>query len=215
MAKNDSVESADEGERARIAAAERQEKIAKLKLRRSKLTAEEAALLEEVFPEIVADHNDQVMDYLRRKGVEGQDAEDVRQETFLAFHRYILETGFPEDIPPVLYSFTDGRRMNLVRAQERAPYTIASVSSSSMKPKSGDLELALHRQRLARLLFSKLSPEHQAVIMKVIADDLTHTEAAEALGIPEGTLKSRVLAAKRVLRALAEEFVSASQRAPL
>lgn len=212
MEKNDSVASADEGERARISAEERDEKIAKLKLRPSKLSDEEVALLNEVFPKIVADHNDQVMEYLRRKRVEGQDAADIRQQVFLAFYKYIVNKGFPDDIPRVLQSFARGRRMNYVRAKERSR---CSGDVPSSKPKSGDLELALHNRKLARFLFSKLSLEHQAVINKVIREGLTHTEAAEVLGIPEGTLKSRVLAARRALSALAEEFVSASQRAPL
>jgi DNA-directed RNA polymerase specialized sigma24 family protein len=41
------------------------------------------------------------------------------------------------------------------------------------------------------------------------------TEAAEALGLPEGTLKSRVLAAKRVFAELAYAVIPPSQRGSL
>jgi RNA polymerase sigma-70 factor (ECF subfamily) len=214
VAQDDSEESADKGERAKISEAEYQEKIARLKGRPGPLSAEDAALLNEVFPRIVAEHNEQVMDHLRRKGLADTDAEDVRQETLLAFYRYILRTGFPPHIPPTLNSFLRGRRLNLVRAMDCSPLSLGLPSSRSAK--SGpDLEHDVHNRKLAWLLFSKLSQEHQEVIAKVIREGQTLTEAAEALGLPEGTLKSRMLAARRALSALAEEFVSASQRLPL
>jgi DNA-directed RNA polymerase specialized sigma24 family protein len=67
-------------------------------------------------------------------------------------------------------------------------------------------------RKLARLLLPQLSPEHQAVVNKVVVNDFTHIEAAAALGIPEGTVKSRLLAAKRALHELAAPLVPASQR---
>ena len=50
------------------------------------------------------------------------------------------------------------------------------------------------------------------MIKKVIMKGLSHTEAAAELGIPEGTLKSRLMAAKRELLELAQEFFPPSQR---
>ena len=68
---------------------------------------------------------------------------------------------------------------------------------------------------MARRIFSQLSPEHQEVIDKVVLKGFTLTDAAAVLGMPEGTLKSRLLAAKRALFAAAELLLPASQRGPL
>ena len=46
----------------------------------------------------------------------------------------------------------------------------------------------------------------------VIVNGLTHTEAAAALGLPEGTLKSRLLAARDALNALLKAVLPPSQR---
>jgi hypothetical protein len=48
------------GKRARIPEADRQERLAQLVLCRSKLSARQALLLGELFPEIFAAHHDQV-----------------------------------------------------------------------------------------------------------------------------------------------------------
>lgn len=46
----------------------------------------------------------------------------------------------------------------------------------------------------------KLKPAHRVVIDAVYFSDLTHKEAAEALGLPLGTLKTRVRAALKELK---------------
>jgi RNA polymerase sigma-70 factor (ECF subfamily) len=50
-----------------------------------------------------------------------------------------------------------------------------------------------------------LSPSHRAVLHEVYFADRTCREAAVALGIPEGTVKSRLYHALRRLRLAIEE----------
>ena len=46
----------------------------------------------------------------------------------------------------------------------------------------------------------RLSPELRAVLRATVVDGLTTREAAELLGIPEGTVKARSMRARRQLR---------------
>jgi RNA polymerase sigma-70 factor (ECF subfamily) len=196
--------------------AERRERLTQLMLRRSKLSPDEAALLREVFPEIVAAHYDQVRNLLRKRGLDSHDVEDLLQEVFLTLHNHILEEGFAANISARLHALTKGKALNHERAEKRSPLSIGLPSSGSEKPRSQpDAERALHFQEVARRVFSQLSPEHQEVIDNVVLKGLTHTDAAAVLGIPEGTLKSRLSAAKRALLAAAELLLPASQRGPL
>ena len=119
------------GERAGISEAERRERLTQLVLRRSKLSPDEAALLREVFPQIVDAHHDQVWNHLRKRGLESHEAEDLLQEVFLTLHNQILETGFVDSIPAMLHRLTDRKVLNHVRAQKRAPFSIGLPSSGS------------------------------------------------------------------------------------
>ena len=54
----------------------------------------------------------------------------------------------------------------------------------------GDLAGALNR----------LSPELRAVVQATVLDGLTTREAARLLGVPAGTVKTRMMRARRALR---------------
>jgi len=216
VAQDESPEAADAGERAGISEAERHERLTQLVLRRSKLSPDEAALLAEVFPTIITQHRDQVWSLLQRRGVDSHDAEDLLQEVFLALYNKILEEGFVDSIPGMLHALTEGKVLNHQRAGKRDPLSVGLPSSGSEKPRSQlDVERALHFQGVARRLFSQLSAEHQEVLDKVVLQGYSHTDTAAVLGIAEGTVKSRLIAAKRALFALAEPLLPKSQRGPV
>lgn len=213
VAQNERQKAADNGALAGAADVNRHERLTRLVLRRSKLSDEEGALLREVFPEILATHHDLVWNRLKRRCLELCDAEDLQQEVFLELHSYILEHGFPDNLPGMLHALTEGKLLNYLRAQKRAPLSVALPSSGSEKPRSGpDVDHAIDRRDVALRIFSQLSPEHQAVIEKVVLNGLTHSDAADVLNLPEGTVKSRLIAAKRTLLALAEPVLPSSQR---
>jgi DNA-directed RNA polymerase specialized sigma24 family protein len=149
------------GKRARSPEADRQDRLAQLVLCRSKLSATQALLLGEVFPEIFAAHHDQVWSWLQRRGVSSDDVEDLLQETFLALHSKILEHGFPDNLAAMLRVITAGKALNHLRARRRAPESVGLPSSGSEKPRSGpDAERTLALGELARHLVDQLSPEH-------------------------------------------------------
>ena len=50
------------------------------------------------------------------------------------------------------------------------------------------------------LAFARLSPDLQAVVQATVLDGLTTREAATLLGIPSGTVKSRMSRARTELR---------------
>jgi len=198
---------------ARSSEAERLARLAQLVLCRTKLSASEAVLLREVFPEILATHHEQVWSQLRRRGLSGPAAEDLLQDVFLLLHSQILEHGFPDNVPGLLHRLTEGKLLNHVRAQKRDIISIGLPSSGSEPPKTGpEAERALDLKELARRLLPMLSDEHREVVEMVILNGLPHTEAATALGIATGTLKSRLIAAKHRLFELLEQLLPPSQR---
>ena len=204
---------ADPGQPAGASEAERQTKLAQLALRRSRLSTEEAALLRELFPDILAAHYEQVWDYLRRRVPSRDDAEELFQEVFLTLHTFIVEHGFPDTLPGMLNAIAKGKLSNYIQAQNRIAPSVALPSSGSEKPRSAlDLDRAIDLREFAQQIFSQLSPEHREVVQVVILNGVSHGEAAEVLGLTEGQLKGRLVAAKRALLALAEPILPLSQR---
>jgi len=51
-------------------------------------------------------------------------------------------------------------------------------------------------------LLTRLSQRHQEILLLTFMSELTYTETAEVLGVPLGTVRSRLHAAKRRLAAL-------------
>jgi RNA polymerase sigma-70 factor (ECF subfamily) len=203
----------DANEHAGSPEAERRERLAQLVVRHTKLSASEAVMLREVFPEILAAHEDQVWNRLRRRGLSDDAVEDLFQEVFLALYHWLVEHGFPDNMGGILVVLTERLILNHVRAKKRAPESVALPSSGSEKPASGpDVDRVIDLREIARRLVPELPPELQEVVDVVILSELSIRDAALVLGIPEGTVKSRVMAAKRGLVALAERFLSPSER---
>ncbi|MEO6276309.1 RNA polymerase sigma factor [Roseateles sp.] len=59
---------------------------------------------------------------------------------------------------------------------------------------------------LVRKAVAKLSEEHRAVVGLVLVEGLSYQEAAEALGVPVGTVTSRVARAREALQELLGEW---------
>ena len=70
--------------------------------------------------------------------------------------------------------------------EEHRPFVVAEMSGNH----NGDLGGALNR----------LSPELRAVVQATVLDGLTTREAGQLLGIPAGTVKTRMLRARTQLR---------------
>jgi len=60
------------------------------------------------------------------------------------------------------------------------------------------------RDRLARAL-ARLSPEERDVLLLVALADLSHEEISQALGIPHGTVGSRLNRARKKIRATLDQ----------
>jgi RNA polymerase sigma-70 factor (ECF subfamily) len=138
------------------------------------------------------------------------EAEDALQEVFLALHRAL--PGFRGESKLSTWVYRIALRTALqVRARRPRDTTSLDAQSPAMEvPDAGVApdRLASARQESARLAraMERLSPEHRAVLSLFALEGLSHAEVAEALGIPLGTVWSRLhLARKKLLAALDEQ----------
>ena len=115
-------------------------------------------------------------------------AEDIAQEAFLAAVRSLDRFDRRRPFGPWLHRIVVNRAIDWSR-------------SSALRRESGDAWLGLaeapappeseHAQTLAAAL-AELSPEHRAVIVMRHLLEYTPGEIAEALGLPRGTVNSRL-----------------------
>lgn len=90
-------------------------------------------------------------------------------------------------------------RAALRSARRRRPVVELDIAATVAGPE-GELDRALDRRQLLRA-FDRLVPDDRMVLTLRHLWDLPGRDIAEALGIPEGTVKSRVHAALARLRA--------------
>lgn len=133
-------------------------------------------------------------------------AEDLVQDTLLRAYRALDRF---DGRHPRAWLLTILRNTNINRGRKRTPAllidpdrTFGQVPGPGADARDGAAEPALDRiadPALVRALRS-LSEDHQAVIALVDVDGLSYAEAAELLGIPLGTLMSRLHRARRRVR---------------
>lgn len=152
--------------------------------------------------ELVRRHQTALRGFLRRICFSSDEADDLAQETFLAAFTCLAtfrgDASFRSWLCGIGYrKYRTSRRS----AARRAAREIESAASTSTIEGN-----APERLLDVRSAFRTLSPELRAAAALCLASDMSHGEAASALDIPLGTLKSRVASARRVLVRALEDY---------
>ena len=87
-----------------------------------------------------------------------------------------------------------------VRARSKRRETLI-LEDTIAAPTASDPVVAREDQRRIEAAFESLSAEQRVVIALFAIDDLSHKEIAELLGVPEGTVWSRLHIARKKLAA--------------
>jgi RNA polymerase sigma-70 factor (ECF subfamily) len=166
------------------------------------------SVAEQRFDEIVRTHRPALLAFTTRLvGGDTGRAEDVVQETFARAWRRI-DRLTPEHgsvnswLRRVASNIAiDGHRMRQVRPAE----VELQHHDTPMRQDGTDGTDQILARMVVRDMLSSIWPEHRAVLEEVYLNDRTAAEAAAVLGIPVGTVKSRLFYALRALRGNALE----------
>ena len=143
----------------------------------------------------------------------GEDAEDVGQETFIRFHRALSDFRGDSSVKTYLVRIAMNLSLNALKRRRRASLRFISrddagvrLAEPTIAPADSERE---ERASLVRQAVAALGPRHQPVVVLRLLQDFSTRETAEALGIPEGTVLSRLSRAVQELsRALAPYITS-------
>jgi RNA polymerase sigma-70 factor (ECF subfamily) len=133
-------------------------------------------------------------------------AEEVLQDTLLAVWRGAGRVTERSSVRAWLFGIARRQRHNALRRR-----TLHLVEESALAPLySSDPEpadLVLTQAAIADLsaTIDRLPSDHREIILLTFVDELSYLELADVLGVPIGTVKSRLHSAKRALRSLLEE----------
>jgi RNA polymerase sigma-70 factor, ECF subfamily len=149
------------------------------------------------FETLVRTHAGAVYAHAHRFFGDAQVAEDATQEVWIKVYRSLGEFDGRAAFSTWLYRITRNVCLDMVRRGRRvaAPVDPVELAGAAADDTSGEAVAALDMERALR----SLAPEDREALGAIALFGLTYAEAASALGVPAGTVKSRVFRARRSL----------------
>lgn len=154
--------------------------------------------------EIYEQHADFVWRTLRRLGVADTEARDAVQDVFLLIHRNLSEFQGRSSLKTWIFAITRSVARRRRAQARRAPELYTEGGVDDELDLSADVARdAEHNEKLA-LLTAILEPvpaEQRNVFILFEIEEWTGQEISEALGVPLGTVYSRLELARKAFRA--------------
>jgi RNA polymerase sigma-70 factor, ECF subfamily len=123
-------------------------------------------------------------------------AEDVVQEVWIKVYRSLSSFDDRARFSTWLYRVTRNTCLDQVRAGKHRPIPVDAIDSPAAP---GDLADQVALSASLEHAMRALPPEDRDALSSVALFDLSYAEAAQVLGVPVGTVKSRVFRARRTL----------------
>jgi RNA polymerase sigma-70 factor (ECF subfamily) len=157
------------------------------------------------FAALFAHFGPRLKGFFLRLGVTQGVAEDLMQETMLVVWRK-ADRFDPARAGASTWIFTVARNLRIdLRRRERDPAKLAEFYDGVGEPTPSDHLLTAERDGRIHQALTSLPADQAQVIRLSFFEDRPHSQIAEDLKIPLGTVKSRVRLAMMRLRALVEE----------
>ena len=157
------------------------------------------------FQSLVAQHTDQVRRTVIGMLGEGPVAEDVAQEVFIRLFRSLDQFAGTAQLSTYLHRVAINLSLDTLKKQERRrrwqlPFGKNTVQETSdLADPISWVEQQELQDGIARAL-QQLSPDFRAVVLLRLVQGYPVAETASMLGIPEGTVASRLARAQQQLR---------------
>jgi RNA polymerase sigma-70 factor (ECF subfamily) len=144
-----------------------------------------------------------------KAGASGEEAEEIAQDTLLAVWRKAAQFDpATAGAPAWIFTIARNLRIDAVRRSARTGVIVPDAELEYFADPADSQEQQIARQEEATRIaaaIARLSNEQSAVIRMGFVEDRPHSEIAEALRIPLGTVKSRIRLATNRLKDFLEE----------
>jgi RNA polymerase sigma-70 factor (ECF subfamily) len=167
------------------------------------------------FETLVRRHEGRIFRMLMRMLGTREEAEDATQEAFLSLHRhghrFRREARFSTFLYRVAANAALNRRRSLGRARARErELAVRQAAGDDLPSTPRDPEGAAtgaEAQRQVQQALLALPPDLRAAVVLYDIEGQSYRDIAEVLGVPEGTVKSRIHRGRQALREELREFV--------
>ena len=127
----------------------------------------------------------------------GPDAEDVGQETFIRFHAALGRFRGEAALGTYLTRIAINLSLNASRSRQRARWRFWSLDSDEDPAPApftdgAGLQDQADTRAEVQMALQRLKPDHRAVVVLRMIQGYSTRETAQALGLPEGTVLSRL-----------------------
>ena len=132
-----------------------------------------------------------------------QVAEEVLQDTFFRLYRYAGRLDGSMPLAPWLYRVAINLCYNRLKSLRAWTDSFHELAERLFTPNSASPERAAERNELQAVVqraLGALDSKHRAVLVLYYLHDYAVNEIAQITGVPEGTVKSRLFHARKLLR---------------
>ena len=142
----------------------------------------------------------------------GDEADDVGQETFIRFHGALGRFRGDSELATYLRRIAMNLSLNALKRRRRQRFRLVRREYSEALP--GDPPVAPYdpeqseRRLVVRAAVARLNEKHRAVVVLRLLEERSTNETAEILGLPPGTVMSRLARGLAELEAMLAPYVS-------
>jgi RNA polymerase sigma-70 factor (ECF subfamily) len=162
----------------------------------------------EAFRQLFELYGPRVKSYMMRQGANATMAEDLAQDTLLTVwrkaHLYSGEKG-----SATTWIFTIARNLRIDRLRREVPWQPLPENQDEEASDAPDPEQEVterERRDKVRAVLATLPPDQSEVVVLSYIEGLSHTEIASRLGLPLGTVKSRMRLAYQKVKEAVEDI---------
>jgi RNA polymerase sigma-70 factor (ECF subfamily) len=158
----------------------------------------------EAFEELIRSWEQRLFYYIRRLIDNEQDAWQILQETWLRVFENISKLRTAQSLPSWLYRIARNTAISHLRSESRKEMAKCH-NDSRIVAENSTVNCSFDDAEQVHYGLGRLSLPHREVLTLFFLQDLSIEHISEVLGVPQGTVRSRLYHAKRMLKAILEK----------
>lgn len=144
-------------------------------------------------------HHSTLFAFLRGRGADAQMASDALQDAMLDVWRTASRYSGKASVKTWIFTIARNKLMDRMRKGARLSLVEDLPESADPAPDPEAVAMASNDTMRVRDCLAKLKPGHLSVIRLAFYEDMTYAEIGAIENLPEGTVKTRIYHAKKLL----------------